>query len=66
MDLPPGRYRLNAWSEHSEPATEELSVESTAVTAPELTLDESKYVEVPHKNKYGQEYPASAYENGKR
>jgi plastocyanin len=66
MDLPPGRYRLSAWSERSEPATEEVSVESTAVTAPELALDESKFVEMPHKNKYGQDYPASAYEGGKR
>ncbi|MFL6415120.1 MAG: hypothetical protein ACJ74Y_05555 [Bryobacteraceae bacterium] len=66
LDLPPGRYRLVAWSEHSEPATQEVLVESTALSAPELTLDESKFVEMPHKNKYGQDYPASAYEAGKR
>jgi plastocyanin len=61
MELPPGRYRLSAWSERSEPVTEEVSVESSPVRAPELTLDESKYVEMRHKNKYGQEYPATAY-----
>jgi plastocyanin len=66
LDLPPGRYRLSAWSERSEPATEEIPVESTAVSAPELTLDESKFVEIPHKNKYGLDYPASAYETGRR
>ena len=66
IDLPPGHYRLSAWSERSEPVTEEVSVESTAVSAPELTLDESKFVEIPHKNKYGQDYPASAYEPGRR
>jgi len=66
LDLPPGRYRLSAWSERSEPATEEVAVESTAVSAPELTLDESKFVEMPHKNKYGLDYPASAYETGRR
>src|SRR3954447_8925879 len=66
LDLPPGRYRLSAWSERSEPATEEVAVESTAVSAPELTLDESKFVEIPHKNKYGLDYPASAYETGRR
>jgi plastocyanin len=66
LDLPPGRYRLSAWSEASEqPVTEDLSVESSPVSAPELTLDESKFVEVLHKNKYGQEYPASAYEDGR-
>ena len=53
-------------SERSEPATEEIPVESTAVSAPELTLDESKFVEIPHKNKYGLDYPASAYETGRR
>ncbi len=46
--------------------TEEVAVESASLSAPELTLDESKFVEVQHKNKYGQEYPASAYEPGKR
>src|SRR4051794_19482998 len=66
LDLPPGRYRLSAWSERSDPATEEIPVESTAVSAPELTLDESKFVEIPHKNKYGLDYPASAYETGRR
>jgi plastocyanin len=65
MDLPPGRYRLSAWSEHSEPITEEVSVETAPLSAPELTLDESKFVEMPHKNKYGLDYPASAYEPGK-
>jgi plastocyanin len=67
LDLPSGRYRLSAWSERSQqPATEELSVESSPVNAPELTLDESKFVELLHKNKYGQEYPASVYESGRR
>jgi plastocyanin len=66
LDLPPGRYRLVAWSEHSEPAGEELVVETNSTSAPEMTLDESKFVEIPHKNKYGQDYPASAYEAGKR
>jgi plastocyanin len=66
MDLPPGHYRLSAWSERSDPVTEELTVESASLSAPELTLDETKFVELQHKNKYGQDYPASAYEAGKR
>ncbi|MFL6447975.1 MAG: hypothetical protein ACJ746_09845 [Bryobacteraceae bacterium] len=66
MDVPPGRYRVTAWSERSEPVTEELSVESSPVSAPAMTLDESKYVEMTHKNKYGQDYPATAYEAGRR
>jgi hypothetical protein len=68
MEVPPGQYRLTAWSERSQPATvtADVSVESAAFKAPEMTLDESKFVEIPHKNKYGQDYPPSAYETLKR
>jgi len=31
-------------------------------TLPDLTIDESKYVALPHKNKYGQEYSAPRYD----
>lgn len=62
LNLPPGRYRLTAWSERSQPASVETMVESGTQTLPELTLDESKFVELPHKNKYGQDYPRSAYD----
>jgi plastocyanin len=61
LDLPPGRYRVTAWSERSQLASAEITVSSSAVTAPELALDESKFVEAQHKNKYGQDYPKSAY-----
>jgi len=57
LELPPGRYRITAWSERSSEATAEVTVASTGTTAPELTLDESHYVELPHKNKYGDDYP---------
>jgi plastocyanin len=66
LEVPPGRYRLCAWSERSQPASVDVTVESASVNAPELTLDESKFVEIRHKNKYGQDYPASAYETLKR
>jgi plastocyanin len=66
IDLSPGAYRLSAWSERSDPVTEEISVASAPLKVPEITLDESKFVEMQHKNKYGQDYPASAYEPGKR
>ena len=61
IDLPPGRYRLTAWSERSQPATTEVTVGSASVIPPELTLDESKFVEMRHKNKHGQDYPKDAY-----
>lgn len=61
MNLPPGRYRLTAWSERSQPATTEVAVGAASVIAPKLTLDESKFVELRHKNKHGQDYPKEAY-----
>ena len=65
LDLPPGRYRVTAWSERSEPAAAEITVSSAgSVKAPEISLDESKFVEVRHQNKYGLDYPKSAYEEG--
>lgn len=60
LDLPPGHYRITAWSERAQPALVEATVSSSAVTVPDLPLDESKFVELPHKNKYGQDYPKSS------
>jgi len=57
LELPPGRYRITAWSERADTANVELTVGTGAVTAPELTLDESHFVETQHKNKFGQDYP---------
>jgi len=62
FDMPPGRYRVIAWSERAEPASVELAVAASAITAPDLSLDESKFVETPHKNKFGEDYPKSAYD----
>ena len=62
LDLPAGRYRLTAWSERSQPSSAEITVSEAAFSAPDLTLDESKFVELPHKNKFGQEYPKAAYD----
>ena len=66
LDLPPGRYRITAWSERAQPSTTEITVTSGPLSAPELTLDESKFVEVPHKNKLGQDYPKSNYDPTKK
>ena len=57
LALPPGRYRLTAWSERSSPASVEIEVSAGGGTVPELQMDESGHVELPHKNKYGVDYP---------
>ncbi len=56
LDLTAGRYRITAWSERADISTVELTVGTSAVAAPELTLDESHFVETQHKNKFGQDY----------
>jgi plastocyanin len=62
LDLPAGRYRITAWSERAEPETAELTVGSSPQAVPDLSLDESKFVEVKRTNKFGQDYPKSAYD----
>jgi plastocyanin len=62
LDLPTGRWRVTAWSERSQPVTTEIRVASTGATSLELTLDESQFVELRHRNKFGQDYPKSAYD----
>jgi hypothetical protein len=62
MDLPDGRYRLTAWTERASPVNLSVTVEAGHLSVPEITLDESKFVEAPHKNKYGQDYPATSYQ----
>jgi plastocyanin len=62
LDLPPGRYRLTAWSERAQPTTIEVTVSAGSLTAPDLSLDESGFVELPHKNKFGQDYPKASYD----
>jgi len=60
--VPPGDYRLKVWHER---ATEEslsglerrITAGDGPVTIPVIRISESGYIEVPHKNKYGQDYP---------
>jgi plastocyanin len=62
LDLPPGRYKLTAMSERAAPVSVEIVSSAGATTAPEITLDESTWVFLQHKNKYGRDYPAAAYQ----
>lgn len=62
LDLPPGRYRVTAWSERAESSSVEIVAGNSPASAPDLSLDESKFVETSHKNKFGQDYPKSAYD----
>jgi plastocyanin len=65
LELPAGRYRVTAWSERSQPVSAEVTVSAVTATLPDLTLDESKAVVATRTNKFGQEYPKSAYDGKK-
>jgi plastocyanin len=62
LDLPAGRYRVTAWSERADASSVDLTVTPSGQPVPELLLDETKFVELQHKNKFGQDYPKSAYD----
>ncbi len=58
----PGEYKLKVWNERSAERTldalqQTITVDGDRKLAP-LRISESGYLEVPHKNKFGQEYPA--------
>jgi hypothetical protein len=54
--VPPGRYILHAWHERTAERTREIVVEGTLGGLDEQ-LDARGWRAVPHKNKFGQEYP---------
>ena len=62
LELPAGRYRLVAWSPRSEKVSAEISISGGTQAVSEMVLDESKFVALPHRNKFGQDYPKSGYD----
>ncbi len=67
--VPPGEYRLHVWHER---ATEEnmnklrrhVIVNQENVSLGSMTLSESGFVQAPHNNKYGKDYPPAPDERG--
>jgi hypothetical protein len=60
--VPPGDYRLKVWHERArEEVLGELArtitIADAGLTLPLMRISESGYLELPHKNKYGREYP---------
>ena len=59
---PAGYYRLQVWHERSQPETlgaleRPLALGEEDLTLPQIRIAEQGYLAVPHKNKYGREYP---------
>jgi plastocyanin len=61
-DVPPGDYTLHVMHERATPATldaltRRVTVHEPAVNLPLLSISESGYLPMLHKNKYGKDYP---------
>jgi plastocyanin len=61
-DVPPGEYTLKIFHERATEATlasvsRKITVASDVVV-PHIAVSEAGYIALPHKNKYGKEYPA--------
>jgi plastocyanin len=64
-NVPPGEYQLHLFHERATPGTlggleRRVEVAGAGLSLPPLTISETGYVEVPHKNKYGHDYPPPA------
>jgi len=58
----PGQYRLHVFHERSSEQTlksleRRVAIDSPLVDIEAIIVSESGYIEVPHKNKYGKDYP---------
>jgi plastocyanin len=59
-DVPPGAYVLHAWHERSPQATRDVQVTAAGASAVDVQLDARGFRWMPHKNKYGRDYPTNA------
>jgi plastocyanin len=64
-EVPPGQYNLTVFHERaSEAALAELSRKITVgpdgASLPNIVISEAGYLSIPHKNKYGHDYPADS------
>ena len=59
-DVPPGEYTLHVWHERSPEFTRAVEVTAAGASGIELQLDARGFRWVPHKNKYGEDYPTNA------
>jgi hypothetical protein len=58
--VPPGHYTLHVWHERSPQVAQDLTVGPQGVSGLVLALDARGFHWVPHKNKYGKDYPPDA------
>jgi hypothetical protein len=62
-NVPAGTYRLHVFHERATEQTlaalsRTVEITDGAMQLPTLSVSESGYLQLPHKNKYGKDYPA--------
>jgi plastocyanin len=68
-DVPPGSYQLHVFHERATDETlaaltRTVDVPASGLDLPLISVSESGYLQLPHKNKYGKEYPPVIDSNG--
>ena len=58
--VPPGRYTLHVWHERSPQVAQQVTVGAKGASDLVIELDARGFRWVPHKNKYGKDYPTNA------
>jgi plastocyanin len=69
QDVVPGSYRLHVFHERAteqtlDALTRTIEVPSQGLEFPAISVSESGYLQLPHKNKYGKDYPPAADSGG--
>jgi len=62
-DVPAGQYNLSVFHERASEATlaalsRKITVGPDGASLPNMVISEAGYLSIPHKNKYGHDYPA--------
>ena len=68
-NVPPGEYTLQVFHERATGPTldhlsRKIAVGDSAVDLPAIPISESGYLPIPHKNKYGRDYPTAPDDHG--
>ena len=66
-NVPHGEYNLRVWHERARQdtlaeLTRKVTIEDGTVTLAAMRISESGYLELPHRNKYGKDYPPEPVE----
>lgn len=68
-NVPPGEYRLHLFHERAaedrlRALERNIEIKEAGIVLPRLSISETGYLQVPHKNKYGKDYPPVPDDHG--